>query len=587
MKKILLFTLCVLSLNQLFGQFTFSTNSIDVQASTRFTQSGAVTVPPMTYPNLPTITVTRTNLKCSSLQIKLENSSNTILDLKSTSTPQVFTAPASSTPVNFSIVGTADPSATSGVETVSLKIGLNTTNYNINVRARIDWNKAYSEKDGGGLAAYGRQLVGDFDGDGSEEILGVSSWLTMFKYNINSKNWDWRWSDYGVASSSIPYWHQLKNYTASCYVGNIDGIVGDEIIGNFQTVSGPNQYFTTVFKFNSNLNSWYVLWSNTNASGVVTFPFYLGAHKLIIGNFDSDNKKEIIAANAYGVQVYQFQSATTSFITKNISMSTEFIDYLKTNLDLTKVVVADYFKDSNNIDEIFAQNVGTFHYPTLFASVSQQFKKIWNSTTKIGTSKLYDQWGAFSGFMAGGNLDSDNWTELIMINPSVGGISSFDYCYTGSITSPSGNFYSHLNSSGKIEEENIVGKSYSLVKAIVNAPSFLIVRNISNKIFNMYATPLGRDRSFSNTDYSKPNTTDKLYPNPATDRITYETELADNQTATMQLFDLAGRQLSQKELISGYNKVDFDLNDIANGMYLYKVISDGKTLKAGKFVVQH
>ncbi len=79
----------------------------------------------------------------------------------------------------------------------------------------------------------------------------------------------------------------------------------------------------------------------------------------------------------------------------------------------------------------------------------------------------------------------------------------------------------------------------------------------------------------------------QLYPNPATDLLHADVLLDETiNNSQILIFDLAGKVLSQKDLTGGYNKVEFDLSEMPNGMYIYKVMSDKNILKTGKFVVQ-
>jgi hypothetical protein len=91
------------------------------------------------------------------------------------------------------------------------------------------------------------------------------------------------------------------------------------------------------------------------------------------------------------------------------------------------------------------------------------------------------------------------------------------------------------------------------------------------------------------TSEIKPTTdlADKFYPNPVSQTAYYEVEMPETSEGNIQVVDIQGRLLSQKDLQQGANKVEFDLSEMPNGMYFYKVMVDKKISKTGKFVVQH
>ena len=60
----------------------------------------------------------------------------------------------------------------------------------------------YGISEGSGIYPYrGNFLVGNFDPDHADELLGVGSWATKFDFNT-SDNWDWSWSTYQSARLS-------------------------------------------------------------------------------------------------------------------------------------------------------------------------------------------------------------------------------------------------------------------------------------------------------------------------------------------------------------------------------------------------
>ena len=68
----------------------------------------------------------------------------------------------------------------------------------------------------------------------------------------------------------------------------------------------------------------------------------------------------------------------------------------------------------------------------------------------------------------------------------------------------------------------------------------------------------------------------KIYPNPAVSgSFTVELpELATN--GSVNIIDVMGKQIAAQTIISGNNKIMFNLNNIAHGTYLVRVITKSK-----------
>lgn len=77
-----------------------------------------------------------------------------------------------------------------------------------------------------------------------------------------------------------------------------------------------------------------------------------------------------------------------------------------------------------------------------------------------------------------------------------------------------------------------------------------------------------------------------LYPNPASHSCTYEALLAENESGFIMMYDITGRLLHSYKLNSGENKMEMNLNEFDNGIYIYKILINGNVVDNKKLVVQ-
>ena len=68
------------------------------------------------------------------------------------------------------------------------------------------------------------------------------------------------------------------------------------------------------------------------------------------------------------------------------------------------------------------------------------------------------------------------------------------------------------------------------------------------------------------------------YPNPFNPTTTIEFALPKQSNVTLKLFDILGREIAtlvDAELESGVHKINFDGQDLATGIYFYRIHADG------------
>jgi hypothetical protein len=74
----------------------------------------------------------------------------------------------------------------------------------------------------------------------------------------------------------------------------------------------------------------------------------------------------------------------------------------------------------------------------------------------------------------------------------------------------------------------------------------------------------------------------KVYPNPATDKITFTWNQNYNRL-NLKLFQVTGTCVMDREISSQEN---IPVKDLQNGIYLYKLSNINQVVKSGKLVIQ-
>ncbi|MEK8019962.1 MAG: carboxypeptidase-like regulatory domain-containing protein, partial [Candidatus Parabeggiatoa sp.] len=127
------------------------------------------------------------------------------------------------------------------------------------------WSNYGNSEAGGGIYPYRNNLtIGDFDADGKDEILGLSSWATVFHFDNN--DWHWGWSTYG--SNSFAGW-TYPLYGDILLIGDIEHTNSNHEVMFIQ--QGDSARWSTVMNYADNKFNWG--WSNYGGDEPNTYPF--------------------------------------------------------------------------------------------------------------------------------------------------------------------------------------------------------------------------------------------------------------------------------------------------------------------------
>jgi len=77
-----------------------------------------------------------------------------------------------------------------------------------------------------------------------------------------------------------------------------------------------------------------------------------------------------------------------------------------------------------------------------------------------------------------------------------------------------------------------------------------------------------------------------IVPNPNTGKMSYIYNNELNDISLMQIFSSRGKLIRSYNLISEINSIDIDLSDQCNGIYIYRVVINGKIYSGNKIIIQ-
>ncbi|MGY3793811.1 T9SS type A sorting domain-containing protein [Aquimarina sp. 433] len=190
-----------------------------------------------------------------------------------------------------------------------------------------------------------RHYTGDFDGDGITDLLSISvsnAWATLQGFNATTNSWYYKWSNFG--SFNISTWHIRSS--DQFQIGDFDGDGKDELLGfsynwsslfdfeggtfsqrwtnsgsgriggvdaNYDnrytpgrfTVTNADELLTwvntwvTVLRFDTNTSQWNWIWSQYGDSKFANMQILPlnNQQKILIGNFDQDATDEVLNIN--------------------------------------------------------------------------------------------------------------------------------------------------------------------------------------------------------------------------------------------------------------------------------------------------
>ncbi len=150
------------------------------------------------------------------------------------------------------------------------------------------WSNGGDESAGGGIYLYRNYLTaGHFIGsDDRDLLLGGGGWVTLFRFDGTDFNWTW---SSGPDDPMQPY------AFSECYAGDLDADGQDDVI--YVSSDGGPLTWATSFYWGWTGTKWKYIWgwSNGTTSGTIgDWPYPIGSDRLLIGNIDWDSSDEML-----------------------------------------------------------------------------------------------------------------------------------------------------------------------------------------------------------------------------------------------------------------------------------------------------
>jgi hypothetical protein len=377
----------------------------------------------------------------------------------------------------------------------------------------LKWtNTSYSYEHG--MFAYRASLVvGDYDGDGKDELLGNASWTTLFRYNATANDWDWQWSDYGNAA------HVIRPYKGKMYAVDFTGDGKDEILGCDLTTNG----FTKEIRWDAANNN-FVIPAGTFPAGSwvdnASHPIRQYRDNLITGNFDGFGGTDLLGIKSWGT-LFDFKNGDWNWAwTTGSSGAFGGWGYPFGSTD--KTVVGNV--DSDTKDELILLQTGSGAAWATSMDYKETAPQNWNwnwSSQNGGSTPFIDDWSLAD------NGGSD--TKYYPVKPTT--------------TDP---------------EQILALRKYGC------GNTYFVSMYKRNNIYSNYRT--------QNTNKEEGIITDNtvlVFPNPASGTVSVKVS-GEIRTFDVSIYDSQGRVMTELTNQKN-NEISVDISQYAKGVYIVKV----------------
>lgn len=418
-----------------------------------------------------------------------------------------------------------------------------------------------------------QKLVGDFDGDGDEELLFMSNstWCNMLDYSCNiGSDWYHMWSNMG--NRTIGTWYM--NPGDRHFTGDFDG----NGITDLLSISASQQW-ATIGKYNHSNLSWSHMWSNMG-NGWIGGWHVNSTDKFLISDFDGDGKDELLCFAVSGwAALIDYENG--QFVMKWDNGGNGSIGGV--NANALNIYVPGKFSITNQSELLTWVN----SWVTLLR---------WNNSTSTW-SWIWSQYGAnnFANMyilplngtqrILAGNFDTDNIDEVLNINNTW--VATADY-----LNNDFNQNWNNAATLGYLEDWdlNSYNNEYLTVKSIPFHQKHILGLKISTDGKNLLNASTYRGNEIQNKSLPLFDENDEakedapiitLYPNPNNGYFNVLIKNSQEQYV-IKIVDLYGREVYKSYANSTITEIN--LSNLASGVYVLTLSSSNETVQAFKFI---
>lgn len=425
------------------------------------------------------------------------------------------------------------------------------------------------------ISEYEKLVVGDFDGDSVDDILGIGNndWVTFFKYKNETFN-----NTYCSNNGNTSTWDSLIGYRENMWVGDFDGDKTDELL-----CANPTDNALAVFKLDPSQKIFYRLCETTPNDSWEEMVLF---NNFLVGDFNGDGNEEVLAANFanHCVSLFQFDATSKKFLREtdnscipaNWDSISSFTDYWwsgnfdpsndPTNGKKEEILAFSFDLEIERIFELNSDRpVKTFEKLSSNSFSNQGGNQLWDYVSTQPWSSYY------RGNITVLDFDSDGVDEIMAGNKSISTFSEFSL----QIDTP---IFTNIAGSFKDEPQ------------IADMPAIKIDKREMQK-FNdgtnemlLIQMQCGHEHYvglYKKTDtsdisvYPSPTPNNSIdavhiYPNPSTGIIEVESKFP---IIKYELFNYSGRKLKSVE-VNGLYYLKFNLSEMPQGLYILKLWSE-------------
>ena len=482
------------------------------------------------------------------------------------------------------------------------------------------WNKVWSNNGSSNMQDWhfvstDKKLVGDFDGNGSEDLLMIqdpnipafSSWANM--YTFYNGQWNWMWSNNG--SDHIGSWgvREFDYYITGNFVKESSGPQKTEVL----VIQKNDQAQCWASLYQLNTGQWTQLWSNNGSNWLGSWNL-LSSDKWVVGDFNNDGQDDLISVqgfaspgawammntfNSLGVNWNNLWTNAYSEGTGKVgpwSISTQNQFYgskYNGTTDRAYLLCFDGTSGTNQMLKFSSTNgpwIATPYLNTTGSLGGISVNPI-NTTDKYlcGDIDDVDTKDEFLYIQRGSNA---SWSVSEDLNSSMNG---WNWNW---VASPSGNCspyicYPYIND-WPISDQNGSNTDYLLIKAIASDPKYLMAFRSyganNNYWASMYKSTTGTNKRQLEGSAgllpfpakSLPESTFSVYPNPS--EGLFRIEMSDGESIEiLRVYDAFGKIVFERYNLTEHTQ-EIDLTSLTAGMYSVNILSNGK-LSTKKIIV--